>query len=219
MAREKLIPFLKKLKTNNTKEWFEKNRSDYDTVREELVELVADIVKKLSKTDPSIESTDARKTLFRINRDIRFSKIKVPYKTNMGASISDGGKKSPKAGYYLHLEPGNCFIAGGIWMPEPENLKKIRQEIDYNGKELEKIIKAKEFKTLFETLSDEDKLTRVPKDFNPEHPFAEYLKLKSFIVVHAFDDKLVSDPKLADYCAKVFKGIYPLNKFLNVAFD
>ncbi len=219
MAREKLIPFLKKLKTNNSKEWFDKNRSDYDAVREELIELVADVIKKLSKTDPAIESTDARKTLFRINRDIRFSKIKIPYKTNMGASISDGGKKSPKAGYYLHLEPGNCFIAGGIWMPEPENLKKIRQEIDYNGKELQKIIKSKEFKTFFGDLSEEDKLTRVPKDFNPEHPLAEYLKLKSFIVVHAFDDKMVSDPKLADYCAKVFKGIYPLNKFLNVVFD
>ncbi len=219
MAREKLIPFLKKLKTNNNKDWFDKNRSDYDAAREELIELVADVIKKLSKTDPAIESTDARKTLFRINRDIRFSKDKVPYKTNMGASISDGGKKSPKAGYYLHLEPGNCFLAGGIWMPEPENLKKIRQEIDYNGKELEKIIKSKEFKTLFGDLSEEDKLTRVPKDFDPEHPLAEYLKLKSFIVVHEFDDKLVSDPKLADYCVKVFKGIYPLNKFLNVVFD
>jgi uncharacterized protein (TIGR02453 family) len=219
MAREKLIPFLKKLKSNNSKEWFDKNRSDYDAVREELIELVADVIKKLSKIDPGIESTDARKTLFRINRDIRFSKIKTPYKTNMGASISDGGKKSPKAGYYLHLEPGNCFIAGGIWMPEPENLKKIRQEIDYNGKELEKIIKSKEFKTLFGDLSEEDKLTRVPKDFDPEHALAEYLKLKSFIVVHEFDDKLVSDPKLADYCTKVFKGMYPLNKFLNVVFD
>ncbi len=219
MAREKFIPFLKKLKTNNNKEWFDKNRPDYETVREELIAVVADVVKKLSKTDPSIESTDARKAIFRINRDIRFSKIKVPYKTNMGASISEGGKKSPKAGYYLHIEPGNCFLAGGIWMPESENLKKIRQEVDYNGKELEKIIRAKEFKTLFGDLSDEDKLIRVPKEFDPEHKYAEYLKLKSFIVAHSFPDKLVSNPKLADYCAKVFKGMYPLNKFLNIAFD
>ena len=219
MAREKFIPFLKKLKTNNNKEWFDKNRTDYETVREELIVLVADVVKKLGKIDPSIESTDARKAIFRINRDIRFSKDKIPYKLNMGASISEGEKKSPKAGYYLHVEPGNCFVAGGAWMPESEHLKKIRQEVDYNGKELEKIVKTKEFKTLFGTLSEEDKLVRVPKDFDPEHKYAEYLKLKSFIVVHPFEDKLVTDPKLADYCVKIFKGIYPLNKFLNVAFD
>jgi uncharacterized protein (TIGR02453 family) len=219
MAREKLIPFLKKLKNNNTKEWFDKNRSDYDEVKEELIALVEDIVHKLSKEDSSIESTDARKSIFRINRDIRFSKIKTPYKTNMGASISDGGKKSPKAGYYLHIEPGNCFLAGGVWMPEAENLKKIRQEVDYNGKELLKILSAKNFKATFGGLGEEDKLTRVPKDFSAEHPFAEYLKLKSFVVMHQFDEKLITDSKLADYCAKVFKTLYPLNKFLNVALD
>ncbi len=219
MAREKFIPFLKKVKANNNKEWFDKNRPEYELVREELIVLVGEIVKKLSKTDAAIGNTEPRKAIFRINRDIRFSKNKAPYKSNMGASISDGGKKSPKAGYYLHIEPGNCFLAGGVWQPEPENLKKVRQEIDYNGKELEKIVKAKEFKTLFVDLSEEDKLTRVPKDFDPESKFAEYLKLKSFIVVHSFPDKMVSDPKLADYCTKVFKGMYPLNKFLNVAID
>jgi uncharacterized protein (TIGR02453 family) len=221
MAREKLIPFLKKLKSanNNNKEWFDKNRPDYEIVREELIDLMAEIIRKFGKIDPSIETMDARKSIFRINRDIRFSKDKTPYKTNMGGYMADGGKKSSKAGYYLHLEPGNCFLAGGVWMPEPEHLKKIRQEVDYNGKELEKIIKTKEFKTLFGDLSDEDKLTRVPKDFDPAHPFAEYLKLKSFVVIHPFEDKMVTDPKLVDYCSKIFKGIYPLNKFLNVIFD
>ncbi len=220
MAREKLIPFLKKVKSNNNKEWFDKNRPEYEMVREELIALLGEIIKKFGKTDPSIASTDARKSIFRINRDIRFSKDKAPYKTNMGGYMADGGKKSPKGGYYLHLEPGNCFIAGGVWMPEPEHLKKIRQEVDYNGKELEKLMKAKEFKTYFDGLSaEEGKLTRVPKDFDPESPFAEYLKLKSFIVVHPFADKLLTDPKFDDYCVKVFKAMYPFNKFLNVAFD
>ncbi|HVD97805.1 MAG TPA: DUF2461 domain-containing protein [Cytophagaceae bacterium] len=219
MAREKLIPFLKKLKSNNNKEWFDKNRADYDMLREEMIGLMGEIVKKFGKIDTTIASTDPRKSIFRINRDVRFSKDKAPYKTNMGGYMADGGKKSPKGGYYLHLEPGNCFLAGGIWMPEPEHLKKIRQEIDYNGKELEKILKSKEFKTYFNGLSEEEKLTRVPKDFDPGSSFAEYLKLKSFVVVHPFDDKLISDPKLADYCTKVFKAVLPLNKFLNVAFD
>lgn len=220
MAREKIIPFLKKIKSNNNKEWFDKNRADYEQNREELIALMEDIIKKFSKIDPAVGSNDPRKSIFRINRDIRFSKDKAPYKTNMGGYMADGGKKSPKGGYYLHLEPGNCFLAGGIWMPEAEHLKKIRMEIDYNGKELEKLMKAKDFKTLFGGLSeDEGKLSRVPKDFDPESPFAEYLKLKSFIVVHPFDDKMISDPKFADYCVKVFKAIYPLNQFLNVAFD
>ena len=137
----------------------------------------------------------------------------------MGSFISNGGKKSPNAGYYLHIEPKNCFLAGGMWMPEPEVLKKIRQEIDYNGKDLEKIIKSKSFKTLFGQLSDEDKLVRVPKDFDQEHPYAEYLKLKSFIVVHSFDETLITTPKFVDYCTKIFKEIHPLNQFLNAALD
>ncbi len=219
MAREKIIPFLKKLKYNNNKEWFDKNRSEYQLLREELIDLIAEIVKKYGKIDSAIESTDARKAIFRINRDIRFSKDKAPYKNNMGGYMADGGKKSSKAGYYLHLEPGNCFLAGGVWMPEAEQLKKIRQEVDYNGKELVKIIKAKEFQTLFGGLSEEDKLTRVPKDFDPESEFAEFLKLKSFVVVHGFEDKLITDPKFVDYCTKVFKGMFSFNKFLNVAID
>ncbi len=219
MAREKLIPFLKKIKSNNNKEWFDKNRPEYESVREEFIELMADVVKKFGKTDASIASTDPRKTLFRINRDVRFSKDKAPYKTNMAAYMADGGKKSPKAGYYLHVEPGNCFLAGGVWMPEPEHLKKIRQEIDYNGEALKKIVTTKEFKELFGGLSEEDKLIRVPKDFDPENPFAEYLKLKSFIAVHGFEDKQLADPKFADYCARIFKATYPLNQFLNSSFD
>lgn len=219
MAREKLIPFLKKLKNNNNKEWFDKNRAEYQLLREELIELIAAIVNKFGKIDTAIESTDARKAIFRINRDIRFSKDKAPYKNNMGGYMAEGGKKSSKAGYYLHIEPGNCFLAGGVWMPEPEPLKKVRQEIDYNGKGFLKIIKAKEFQTLFGGLSEDDKLQRVPKDFEADSAYAEYLKLKSFVVVHGFDDKLLSDPKFPDYCTKVFKGMLPLNKFLNVAID
>lgn len=219
MAREKIIPFLKKLKTNNNKEWFDKNRPEYEVVREAVVGLLAEVIKKLGKIDPSIEATEAKKAIYRINRDIRFSKLKIPYKINMGGAISDGGKKSPKAGYYVHLEPGNCFLAGGAWMPEPEKLKKIRQEIDYNGKELEQILKTKVFKTLFIALSEEDKLVRVPKDFDPAHPYAEYLKLKSFVVVHGFDDKMLNDPKIVDYCVTVFEGMFPLIKFLNTAID
>ncbi len=219
MSREKFVPFLKKLKSNNNKEWFDKNRESYTILREELILIIDAITKKLGKTDKTVESIDPRKSIFRINRDIRFSNNKSPYKTNMGAYINAGGKQAPTAGYYLHIEPGNCFLAGGMWHPEPDTLKKVRQEIDYNGKKLTKILDAKNFKTLFGTLSDEDKLVRVPKDYNIENPMAEFLKLKSFVVIHSFDDKLLSDKKFIDYCANVFKELYPLNSFLNTALD
>jgi uncharacterized protein (TIGR02453 family) len=217
MSREKFIPFLKKLKSNNNKEWFDKNRPDYSVLREELITTIDELTKKLGKVDKAIETIDPRKSIFRINRDIRFSNNKSPYKTNMGAYISAGGKKSPNAGYYLHIEPGNCFLAGGMWHPEADILKKVRQEIDYNGKAFTKILAAKNFKGIFGSLRDEDKLVRVPKDYDAEHPLAEFLKLKSFIAVHPFDDKILNDKKMIDYCVQVFKELYPLNSFLNAA--
>ena len=219
MSRDKFIPFLKKLKSNNNKEWFDKNRADYTVLREALILIIDEITKKLGKTDKDIESIDPRKSIFRINRDIRFSNDKSPYKSNMGAYFSTDGKKSPHAGYYLHIEPGNCFLAGGMWHPEADILKKVRQEIDYNAKILTKILGAKNFKGIFGSLSEEDKLVRVPKDYVAEHPLAEFLKLKSFVVIHSFDDKLLSDKKLIDYCVQVFKEIYPLNSFLNASLD
>jgi uncharacterized protein (TIGR02453 family) len=219
MAREKILPFLKKLKNNNHKEWFDQNRPEYEQARESFIELIAQIIQKLGKTDHTIESADARKAIFRINRDVRFSKNKMPYKLNMAAAISEGGRKSPKAGYYLHLEPSNCFIGGGVWMPEPEVLKKIRQEIDYNGADLDKILQTKKFRELFGGLDQSDKLIRTPKDFEADHPYADYLKLKSFFVVHSFDDKLITEKDFPEYCAKVLAAVHPLNEFLNVIFD
>ncbi len=219
MANEKLIPFLKKLKANNHKEWFDLNRKEYDAVREELISTVDNILKKMAKFESFAEKQEAKKCMFRINRDIRFAKDKTPYKINMGASFTDGGKKSPKGGYYLHIEPGNSFLAGGIWQPETDTLKKLRQEIDYNGAELKKIIKAKDFKTFFGELDREGELKKLPKDFEEGHQHTDLLKLKSFIVVHPFKDKEVSSKDFPEYAAKVFKAIYPLNKFLNQVFE
>jgi len=215
----KTLPFLKKLKSNNNKEWFEKNRPDYEVAKAEMLALTERLIKKVSKHDPSIGTMEPKKAIFRINRDVRFSKNKDPYKSNMGAYMAEGGKKSPKGGYYLHIEPSNCFLAGGMWMPEPEVLKKVRQEIDYNGDDLEKILKNKKFTALFGGLSEEDKLARSPKDTDPNHKHAELLKLKSYIVVHHFPDKLISDPKFDDYCVSVFKEMTPLIRFLNAGLE
>ena len=111
--------------------------------------------------------------IFRIYRDVRFSKNKLPYKNNMGASISAGGKKSTGPGYYVHLQPGQSFLAGGIWMPESDSLKKIRQEIDYNGKQLKKVLNDKTFKKYYKEISQENKLKTVPKGYSKDHPDIE----------------------------------------------
>ncbi|WP_026209696.1 DUF2461 domain-containing protein [Cytophaga aurantiaca] len=213
------LNFLKKLAKNNNKEWFDKNRSVYEEAKGEVKLLVADVIKGISAFDPSIASLEPKDCMFRINRDVRFSKDKVPYKTNMGFMIAPGGKKSIKSCYYVHIEPGNCFLAGGIWMPEPENLKRIRQEIDYSGDSLKKILQSKNFKKYFSGFDEELKLVRMPKDYDESHPYAEWLKLKSFTVTMPLDESILSDKKVVDKICAPFKELNALNQFLNAALD
>lgn len=213
------LSFLKKLNKNNNKEWFDKNRSAYEEAKKEVKALVQLVIEKTAVFDPSIASLEPKDCMFRINRDVRFSKDKSPYKTNMGFMIAPGGKKSIKGCYYVHIEPGNCFIAGGIWMPMPEHLKLIRQEIDYNGDALKKIFSSKEVKKYFSDFDEEAKLIRMPKDYEETHPYAEWLKLKSFTVTFPIDEAIFSDKKVVEEITKPFKGIHALNAFLNGALD
>jgi uncharacterized protein (TIGR02453 family) len=137
-----MIPFLKKLAKNNNKAWFDANRPSYVEAKTTFENFVASLISAYGKHDPSIAHLTAKECMFRINRDVRFSKDKSPYKTNLGASISSGGKKSPFAGYYVHIEPGASLAGGGMWMPMPEQLAKVRQEIDYNFDEFLSLIKS-----------------------------------------------------------------------------
>ena len=157
-----------------------------------------------------------KKLTFRIYRDVRFSKDKRPYKTNFGASFSPAGKGMGKPGYYLHIEPGNkSFVAGGLFMPEPENLSKVRQEIDYNSTGFGKILSDKKFKKTFpKGLDDFDKLKTAPKGYPKDHPQLDWLKHKSFIVSHPFTDKEVADKKFIKKVAECCKSLKPLNDFL-----
>ena len=140
MLQKSTVQFLRDLKKNNSKEWFDTNRKKYESAKNDYEALVGDVIKQLSKTDESIAHLEPKQCVFRINRDVRFSKDKSPYKTNMGMYFSKGGKKSFYAGYYFHLQPGGSFVAGGLWMPMPPELKKVRQEIDYNWEEFKKIV-------------------------------------------------------------------------------
>src|SRR6187455_821183 len=135
------LDFLKKLSRNNNREWFEKNKSRYLEIKDEFEIFVTDVLHEMIPFDESLAGLNPKKLTFRIYRDVRFSKDKRPYKTNMGASFSPSGKGMGIPGYYLHLEPGDkSFVATGLFMPEPDKLTKVRQEIDYSGDKLSKIV-------------------------------------------------------------------------------
>jgi uncharacterized protein (TIGR02453 family) len=212
-----MIPFLKKLAKNNNKAWFDANRPSYVEAKTTFENFVASLISAYGKHDPSIAHLTAKECMFRINRDVRFSKDNSPYKTNLGASISSGGKKSPFAGYYVHIEPGASFAGGGMWMPMPEQLAKVRQEIDYNFDEFLSLIKSPAFKKQYQQLytGDDVSLSRVPKGYDAENPAAEYLKLKSFIAMRPITDEEIASGDLEKICVNAFKALKPLVEFIN----
>lgn len=171
------------------------------------------------KFDESLAGLNPRKQAFRIYRDVRFSKDKRPYKMNMGAGFSAHGKMEQEPGYYIHIEPGNCFVAGGLYMPDSENLAKVRQEIDYNAEAFLKILKDKKFKKYFSGLDDFDKVKTAPKGYPKDHPYIDLLKNKSFVVSHSFSDRQVLDKNFVKQVAKVCKALKPLNDFLKRALE
>ncbi len=219
MIQISTFEFLNKLKKNNSKEWFDKNRTLYETAKTDFQKFIDELIVSISNFDTSIKHLKAKECMFRINRDVRFSNNKSPYKTNMGASISPGGKKSFSAGYYLHIEPSNSFLAGGMWQPPSPQINAIRQEIDYNVDEFKKIISDKIFKKHFKTLSQEDKLKTAPKGYEKTHPDLDLLKYKSYIVVEEFTDEEVLSKNFLKQCTSGFQAMYPLNKFLRMACD
>jgi len=214
-----ILPFLQDLAANNNRDWFAANKIRYETAKKELNNFIDGLINNLAKTDPSLSDLKAKDCMFRIFRDMRFSKNKDPYKTNMGAVIAPDGRKSTKACYYLHIDPAGCFLAGGIYMPEPDNLKRIRQEIDYNLDAFEKIIHDKNFQKQFGTLGDNGRLKTSPKGYEADNPAIEYLRNKSFTVSHAFSPAEISKAGFEAYCVETFAEIRPLNLFLNQAID
>lgn len=220
MLQTSTISFLKQLANNNNKPWFDANRKKWDDAKADFQQFTQQLINGIAKFDTPIGLLEASKCTFRINRDTRFSKNKAPYKTNMGASMNRGGKKIMTGGYYFHLEPGNkSFVAGGIYMPEPAHLAKLRQEVDYNWPAFKKIVSAKPFKTLFGDLSKEGEmsLSRPPKGYDADNPAIEYLKLKSFIVVTNITDAELVSGQLLKKATGAYKTMYPLIQFIYTA--
>ena len=211
------LQFLRTLEKNNNRDWFNENKTTYQEAQQDVISFVEKLIEEMVVFDEEIGKADAKKSLFRIYRDTRFSKDKSPYKTNFGASLGMG-KGSQKAGYYLHIEPGKSFLAGGIYMPESSVLKEIRKEISAFGEEFLAIVEKDEFRNYFRGLSVEDKLKKVPQGFKKDDKMAEYLKLKHFIVTHPIsDEQLLSENAVKEF-AKIFKAMKPLNDFLQTPF-
>jgi uncharacterized protein (TIGR02453 family) len=217
MLQTSTLRFLKALKKNNNKPWFDAHRSDYEVARNDFAGFIQAVIDNHGRNDSSIKSINARDCLFRINRDIRFSKDKSPYKTNMGAYINRGGKKSIFGGYYFHCEPGESFAGGGLWMPMPSELNKVRQEIDYNFAEFKKIINSRKFKSIYGQMSRDSEyvLTRVPRGYDPANPAAEYIKMKSFVSTTFLADRELSSKDLVKRTVAAFGALQPLVEFIN----
>ena len=218
MFHASTVSFLKELKKNNNKTWFDNHKGKYLSAKNDFENFVQEIIVKISAFDDDIKELQPKNCTFRINRDIRFSKDKTPYKTNMGASFNRGGKKSIFAGYYFHLEPGGkSFVGGGLWMPEPIALKKLRQEIDYCFPEFKKIITSPSFKKQYPGLEmDETQmLVNVPKGYEKDNPAAAFLKLKSFVATKDIPDTLLLKEDLLDEVDLDFRALMPLVKFMN----
>ena len=218
MLHKSTLDFLKALKKNNNRDWFTKNKDKFEEAKKDFHDFVQELINEVAKFDKSISGIEAKKCIFRIYRDVRFSKDKKPYKTNFGASFSKGGKNSPNAGYYIHIEAdGKSFLGGGMYMPEPDNLNKIRQEIDYNINDFKKIIYGKSFKNTFGELWSEDKLKNAPKNYPKDHPHIDLLKHKHYIAGADVNEKQVLSKNFLKQCAKIFKELKSLNDFLNTA--
>jgi uncharacterized protein (TIGR02453 family) len=219
MLSPQILKFLKSLKKNNSKTWFDANRTTYEACRSEYFLLVESILQELKKIDPTLTDLEAKKCMFRINRDIRFSKNKDPYKTNFGSYFSKGGKTISCAGYYLHIEPGASFVAGGYWMPEAQDLKKIRTEIDYCLDEFKELTNKRDFKSTFGALDKEYTLSRPPQGYDADHPGIEWLKLKSFTVSTPLTDQELTQQDIKKKIVNHFKVLVPFIHFLNRSLD
>lgn len=218
MNSPNVLQFLESLKKNNNREWFCANKSWFEEAKNEVESLMNQLIPAVRKFDNEIGILSPKDCMFRIYRDVRFSKDRSPYKINFGGFITKGGRRAGNAGYYLHIEPQNSFLGGGIYMPSGASLKAIRQEIYYNVDEFKKIIYNDDFAKYFKHLEGE-KLERHPKDFPADFSDIELLKFKSYVVLHPLADKILLSEVLLNYVIKIFKSMISLNHFINRALE
>lgn len=222
MLQPATLRFLKVLARNNHKEWLDAHRMEYESAKADFHQLVEHLLRSLDKNEPVLSSLQPKDCIFRINRDVRFSKDKSPYKTNMGASIKAGGKKSLLAGYYVHIEPGGkSFVGGGLYMPDPATLHQVRQEIDYNWDEFSRLLRAPGFKKSYGSLEKWEGmvLSREPKGYEKDNPALEFLKMKSFVATMPLTDQQLVEKNLLRTLLQALNNLRPLLQFMNRAIE
>lgn len=207
--------FLVELCVNNNREWFDENRNRYKTVKVEFENIVKKLISEVSQFDSSVANLKPKDCIFRINRDTRFSHDKTPYKTNFGGFLVPDGKKCAKAGYYLHIEPDNSFVAGGIYLPPTPELTLIRQHIFDNIDEFKSIIYDAQFVKTFGEL-DAEKLKNPPRGFNKDFVDIELLKFKSYTILVKQTDEQILNDSFIDQTINYFKLMKDFNTFLNI---
>lgn len=219
MLSKDTLQFLDDLQTNNNRDWFLENKKRYEAFKKDYQQLVADLLDAMKPLDSSLEMLEVKNCTFRINRDIRFSKDKSPYKSHLGVWLSSGAKGQNRSGYYIHLEKGASFIAGGLYCPEAEDLKKMRKEIAYFHDDLEAILDEKHFKKEFNDFDRNEKntLKNPPRGYEKEHPAIEFLKLKSFESSQRIDISEVTKKDFVATMSKKLMALKPLNDFINRA--
>ena len=211
MLKKETLLFLENLQKNNNREWFQANKTLYDRAHCDVAELVQKLIHSVAQFDPENGLPEPKKCIFRIYRDVRFSTDKSPYKTNFGAIIGFN-----KSGYYIHISPGECFLACGNYMLSPDQLKTLRKGIYDYYEEFCQIIHAPSFQTEIGDLQrDEDTLQRVPNDFDKSHPAAEYMKLKRFYVMKSVTDQQLLSNDFVQYASDIFRIMQPLKYFLS----
>ena len=217
-----LTQFLTELASNNNRPWFIMNKPRYDILREEFLAVVTELIAELAKFDRQVAACNPKKAMFRINRDIRFSNDKSPYKTRFSAGITPNDLRRPSAGggptYYVHIEGDGTLLSGaGEDLPPPPRLKAIREAVVNDATGFAKLIKNKQLRATFGDLQPEDKLLRPPKGFDPDHPHIEYLKLKSFFVWTEIDVPMNKPELLVPLIVNGLKDAFPLVQWMREA--
>ncbi|AEI51096.1 DUF2461 domain-containing protein [Runella slithyformis] len=216
MLSQSTLEFLKELAENNNRDWFTENRKRYETSKKDLEKLVEALLKGVSEFE-SLPNTEVKDCIFRINRDVRFSKDKSPYKQWFSAAVGPGGRHSGRTDFYLHIQPGESFLGAGMWAPTPKHLAKFRQEIDFNPQELKGIIEAPAFRAYFPEIWGES-LQRMPKGYSEYHPDIALLKRKQLFFMHKYTDADVTSPGFAAEIVKGCRLIKPFCDYLNYLF-
>jgi uncharacterized protein (TIGR02453 family) len=207
-----VLQFATELKMNNNRPWFIEHKADFDLARTRFEEFVADLILDLSKTEP-LGGLTPKDCIYRLNRDLRFSQDKTPYKPYLSAYIAPGGRKSKLMGYYVHLEPGNVMLAGGLYDPEPRQLTAFRDAIARDAREFKSIITQRKFVEFFGSVGGES-LKTIPRGFSQDHPEAALLRLKTVTVMHHVTDAAAIAPGFYEHSLESFAAMKSFLQYL-----